>query len=393
MTTPSLLSNGIHQDVIAPYEAPAISEDKIRDELAAIDAFLMRHSRSTHTLRRYKTEVRRLWYWARDQGLLITELQRVDFERYEAFLRNPLPVERWCMSQKHPLHDPRWRPFTGPLSDPSIKHAFSAIQALMTTWLKDGYIRRDPLANKAPIKTYMGDTKLPVDTPVVLSNRPEPVPSRDRWFDDQMASAIRQALESLPSDTRALKAKKLQYTLIVRLLTISGMRISEAAHAIQGNLEERRNGWWLSIIGKGAEKRDIPIPSSFVVEALIPWRTFSGLPDLPVRNEPTPLVPPRFYRPGKDAITTRMALNIVKEVANMAVDFLPPDARRAAELLPRASNHWFRHSYATKLIDHGVPTKTILDTLGQSSEEILRIYDHKSEDERYSTVVNVSSIL
>jgi len=364
-----------------------INDGSYAAERHALYAFLYKFRRSPHTLRRYTTELSRLWRWAQWQGKFISSLSTLDLEHYEEFLRDPQPRDMWVMTKRYKKDDEGYRPFTGPLSISSIQHAFAAIQSLMTAWLKLGYIKTDPMAVKAKINSaHMSERP-------ALNDRPVPVPSEDRWFDDQMSEAIRNALAAMPEDTRNLKAKKVQYTLVVRLLTISGMRVGELANATQGNLRDKGNGWWLTIIGKGNKERDIPIPANFIADALIPWREFHVLPPLPSMEEETPLLPPRIYRPRKKAMTTRMALNIVKEVAQMAIQQLPPEAHYAATMLERASNHWFRHTYATKLIDNGVPTQTILKTLGQKSEEILRVYDHKSKEARHKAVVNVSSEL
>lgn len=219
------------------------------------------------------------------------------------------------------------------------------------------------------------------------------VASVDKWFDKEMREAIHEALDAMPSDTLPQCFKRHQYRLVIGLLQKSGCRISELENGFQGNFIERRTGWWLRVTGKGGEERDIPVPDDFIDQTLVPWRIFNKLPALPESGEVTPLLPARKHKPGKSGIRTRMALNIVKEVATMAIDFLPEHSRRAARCLAKASNHWFRHTFATALIDDDVPVKTILATMGQKSETTLRIYDHKSDDQRYDAVTRTSTNL
>ncbi|WP_455233535.1 tyrosine-type recombinase/integrase [Geopseudomonas aromaticivorans] len=392
-------------DEIEQGNCQELPEDVVNDgtdhaERMALSQFLARYQHSPHTLRRYSIELGRLWLWSKLHGKRISELSGAHLVAYENFLRDPQPRSDWCMPKRFKRHDPRWRPFTGPLSVSSIKHAFSAIQALMTVWLRSGYIERDPMATKVKTKAHMsGKSTIKPSTGMkevgpladaCVEKREAPVPSKQRWFDEVMSGAINQALSSMPDGTRSQLAKKLHYALVVRLLTVSGVRISEIANCAQGNLRAERNGWWLTVIGKGGEARDIPLPTAFITDTLIPWRTFNRLPSLPIEGEDTPMLPPRLYRPGKEGVTERQALKIVKAVGAMAVAFLPPDAHRAAQLLPRASNHWFRHSFATSLIDADVPVKIIMETMGHNSERVLRIYDHKSEDARHDAVVAVS---
>jgi integrase len=354
-------------------------------EKHAVAAFLYRWRNSPHTLRRYQTEIARLWVWAQDQQMLISELSTHDMDRYEDFLRDPQPRERWCSGSRYARSSEKWRPFVSGLSTDSVKHAFNAIRALLTSWLKSGYIQRDPMALKSPIGATLADGVERPDT--------APIESTERWFDQKMAGALRQALLSMPDSEPADKVKREQYTLIIRTLTVTGARVSELVGARQSQIYEDRSGWWIKLRGKGGKLRSVPLPPEYVSEVLIPWRINRGLSAIPRDDEETPLCPPRIWTPGKSAISSRMVLNIVKDVAAAATALLPQEAQRAIRLLPRASNHWFRHTFITALIDSNVPTKTIMTTVGQSSEKTLRIYDHKQDHDRHVDVTRVASTL
>lgn len=368
-----------------PIEALPEVDARTANEIAAIKAFLSKWSRSPHTLRRYRVEIARLWLWAAEKGRMISELTYEDLNAYRDFLQDPQPYERWCSGKKYRRDSPNWRPFVSALSLSSVHHAFSAIGALYSVWLRSGHITCDPMANVTKIREVLADGITPFAETTVDST--------EKWFDDRMASAIREALSVMPAETPAEEQQRAQYTLIIRTLTVTGARVSEVVHAKQSQIYEDRSGWWVKLRGKGGKIRTVPLPNDYITDVLMPWRIDHELPAIPESDEDTPLCPPRVWRQGKPGISSRMVLNIVKDIAARAAALLPADAQRASRLLPRASNHWFRHTFITALIDQNVPTKTILTTVGQNSEKTLRIYDHKQDHDRHVDVTRVASKL
>lgn len=354
-------------------------------EAAAVAQFLYRWRHSPNTLRRYQTELSRLWMWAADRSKLISQLDHQDFESYQDFLTDPQPKERWCSARRYPRESQEWRPFVKGLSSSSVQHAFNAIKALMTVWLRSGYIQSDPMANKAPVRHTLADKITPAEQ--------ASVPSEDRWFDAQMSQAIRDTIDEMPDDTQAEAEKKQQYALIIRTLSVTGARVSELTSAAQSQIYEDRSGWWIKLRGKGGKIRTVPLSGEYITEILMPWRIDHGLPAIPNQDETTPLFPPRGWRVGREGISSRMTLNIVKEVTQSAANRLPAEAQRASGLMRKASNHWFRHTFITSLIDNNVPTKTIMTTVGQNSEKTLRIYDHKQDRDRHQDITRVSATL
>lgn len=375
----------IEKQVAALKEFLSKVDARTEKEIGALKAFLSKWSQSPHTLRRYRIEIARLWLWATEQGCLISELSYEDLNAYRNFLQDPRPYERWCSGKKYRRDSQHWRPFVSALSLSSIHHAFSAIGAMYSVWLRSGHITCDPMANVTKIKEVLANGVTPfADTTV---------DSTEKWFDDRMASAIREALASMPEETPAAEQQRAQYTLIVRTLTVTGARVSELVHAKQSQIYEDRSGWWIKLRGKGGKLRTVPLPNDYITDVLMPWRIEHDLPAIPEVDEITPLCPTRAWKQGKPGISSRMVLNIVKDIAARAAALLPADAQRASRLLPRASNHWFRHTFITALIDQNVPTKTILTTVGQKSEHTLRIYDHKQDHDRHVDVTRVASKL
>jgi len=279
-----------------PIEALPEVDARTASEYAALKAFFSKWSKSPHTLRRYKVEVARLWLWATDKGRMISELTYEDLNDYQKFLQDPQPYERWCSGKKYRRDSPNWRPFVSALSFNSVQHAFSAIGALYGVWLRSGHITSDPMANAAKPKESLEDGVAPFAVSTV-----DPT---EKWFDDRMATAIREALTLMPAETPAEEQQRAQYILIIRTLTVTGARVSEIVHAKQSQIYEDRSGWWIRLRGKGGRIRTVPLPNDYITDVLMPWRIDHELPAIPEADEDTPLCPPRVWRQGKPGISS-----------------------------------------------------------------------------------------
>lgn len=87
----------------------------------------------------YRKEAERLLLWAaveRSKGL--EALDGDDCSAYLAFLASPTPTARWC-GPRAPRQSAGWRPFTGPLSPSSIRHAVRVLAALSAWMTRHGY--------------------------------------------------------------------------------------------------------------------------------------------------------------------------------------------------------------------------------------------------------------
>jgi len=67
-----------------------------------------------------------------EQQKPLSSLTREDFQDYEAFLRNPMPRERWC-GARAARYSEHWRPLLGPLTPASQQQARVIINALFKT--------------------------------------------------------------------------------------------------------------------------------------------------------------------------------------------------------------------------------------------------------------------
>jgi len=87
------------------------------------------------TLKSTTTELGRFLLWCQAQGKRFADIRVENLLAYKAFLCDPQPAEKWISSTRWPRRDPRWRPFAGSLSEPSLAIDFicAAIDALPGT--------------------------------------------------------------------------------------------------------------------------------------------------------------------------------------------------------------------------------------------------------------------
>src|ERR1700733_14581080 len=100
------------------------------NDLQAIQTWLLEFMHSPQTLRTYRKEAERLLLWAIiEKRKPFSSLSRDDLRDYELFLSDPQPQQNWC-GLRRPRDHLNWRPFKGPLSQDSIAHAITIINAL-----------------------------------------------------------------------------------------------------------------------------------------------------------------------------------------------------------------------------------------------------------------------
>lgn len=335
----------------------------------AIYRFLQEYKESPHTYRKYEKEVMRLFYWAVNvRGKAISDLDRWDYEAFENFLADPQPAADWC-GPRRPRTDPAWRPFTGPLSSASIRHALQVVNSLLTYWVDGGYISGNPLSLRrlkgkhAPVKKQ--------------------IESVDRFLDRQQWDTVWTSLEDLPRESYRDCAEYQRARYLLAILYQLGPRIGELEGTTHGAMfatrHEDQELWWLKVYGKGGKERDIPIPGPLLLE-IQQFRVFHELPALPIGPEDaTPFLPPLYLAQGRrkaGGVTARRVNQILKALLERAAARLEHRAPHKAAGLRQASAHWFRHTSITHDLDAGVPMKAVQNKHGHVNINTTQQYNH-----------------
>ena len=335
------------------------------NDLDAVRAWLAEFHDSPQTLRAYRKEAERLLLWAlMERGKPLSSLTREDCLRYEAFLADPQPRDRWC-GPKAPRFNARWRPLVGPLSPASRKMAMLIINALFSYLVKAGYLAGNPLA---------------------LARRRgrgiQPLRQVERYLEQDQWQALLAAVEALPRDTERACQHYARARYLVALLYLLGPRVSEVADHAMNSFVQVRGRWWWQVTGKGRKEARVPVNQD-MLEALREYRRFYGLLPLPTPDDTTPLV---MNLKGTAGIGDNMIYRIVKMLVAKGAARLQADDPHQAEKLRRASTHWFRHTSITHQADAGISLQFLQRNARHTRIDTTGRYLHAEEKEWHETM-------
>ncbi|OGI61759.1 MAG: integrase [Candidatus Muproteobacteria bacterium RBG_16_60_9] len=330
------------------------------NDIEAVKCWLAEFHDSPHTFRNYRKEVERLLVWA------ITELEkplsslgREDLSRYEAFLADPQPRDRWC-GPRTSRDSSAWRPFEGPLTPTSRRQVLIILNSMFGYLVAAGYLASNPIAL---IRRRTRITKPTVTTV-------------ERFLEHDLWQYVLQFVDSMPRETPGERARQERARFLFCLLYLLGPRVSEVASHTMGSFVERRGKWWWKVTGKGEKEAQIPVNQEMLA-ALERYRTFLGLSALPEPEEITPLVPTVG---GTRPVTANMVYRIVKDVLDRAAAAIEPQEPHKASKLRKASTHWLRHTAVTHQADAGIELRYLNKSARHAKLETTSIYLHADDD-------------
>jgi integrase/recombinase XerD len=343
----------------------AITEATTDIELAR--EFIAHGELSAKSIQNTQKELFRFLTWCREQaGKTLVQLNVADLNAYKEFLKDPPPD--WVSTTKWPRTDPRYRPFTGPLSDASRRQALIAVKGLMGFAEQTGYVRRNPGALVRNVRT--------------------PTASRITRYLTQ--SAIGLALDTVATrlaDTPAAMKRRARDRFLLLAYAHTGARLNEIVGASMGSIyTEGNDRWWLDVVGKGNKPRRLPVPPD-MLDAFRAYREAFELPPLASRTDRTPLVLSSRCR-ALARITDEAAAEAIKAIfADAATVAATRGDADTAATLRQASAHWLRHSMLTNHANNGVQLKTLQDTAGHANIATTAAYLHKTDNERYDEII------
>lgn len=347
-------------------EAEPLVAARSDSELAR--AFLYSSELSENSIKSTKKDLGRFLLWCQHHGKMLYQLHIEDLIAYKAFLKDPQPEETWISATKWPREDARWRPFSGPLSEPSMRQAFRVVKALLEFAKNAGYLRRNAGALVKNVKTAR-DARV------------------TRYLSMQAITYIYAAMGELPATSPAkIKARARDRFLLLGYIT-TGARLSELTGARMGAMYTEGDGrWWLDVVGKGAKPRRLPVAPDMLA-AFREYRMAFGLPAHAARDDITPLVL-SSRGPALASITDEAAANAMKSLFSAAAVLAEAAAEPdSASALRQASAHWLRHTMLTMHANNDVSLKALQDTAGHANISTTAIYLHKSDKERHDELI------
>ena len=322
---------------------------------------------SPKSIANVQKELYRFLTWCREEAKKgFQQLSVADLNAYKEFLKQP--PEDWISATKWPRSDPRYRPFSGPLSDPSRRQAMIAVKGVLTYAEQTGYLRRNPAR--------------------LVRNVRAPHASRiTRYLTPQAIALALAAVEQRAADTDAALRRRERDRFLLVAFAQTGARLNEIVGAHMGAIYSEGDGrWWLDVMGKGAKPRRLPVPPAMLA-AYRSYRRAYGLPEQTGRADRMPLVLSSRSREFT-RVTGEAASEALKAVfAAAAGEAAAQGDGDSAAALRQASAHWLRHSMLTNHANAGVQLKTLQDTAGHANIATTAAYLHKQDHERYDEIV------
>jgi site-specific recombinase XerD len=348
------------------------------DDAQALALFLRdRAQRSPHTLRAYRSELRRLigWCEAHRRGPL-SDLTRDDLLAFRRSLGDAGRQGRASGTARAIPSGPHEAPATHPFrSDASRRRALAVISSLFRYWQKTGYLVVNPAvelsgdgaarmtwtpARILPARLLMlGDAVTAGDRPVGVSPvvwaRRCAIWSLYRFSGARLAELEWSAEQGLPRLSVDEAARK---------------DVDTTAGVASVLPDPVGLAWTLHVRGKGGKVRAIPLPSR-CAPVLRDYRVLRGLPAEPAPFESIPLI----HSEKRDTLGHSGLYDEVKAVLRAAEETVPTSDAATRALLHAASTHWLRHGYArTLVVDHAVPLPVAQTLLGHASVQTTAAY-------------------
>ena len=338
-----------------------------RDDAELAREYISHGELSPKSIANLQKELYRFLTWCREEAhKTFQQLSVSDLNSYKEFLRQPPP--EWICTTKWPRNDPRYRPFSGPLSDASRRQAMIAIKGLLAFAEHTGYVRRNPAR--------------------LVRNVRAPHASRiTRYLTPQAIAYAMAAAEARSGESEAAARQRARDRFLLIAFAQTGARLNEIVSARMGSIYSEGDGrWWLDVLGKGNKPRRLPVPPA-TLAAFRDYRRSYGLLEQTGRADRTPLVlssRTREQAPITDEAASEALKAIFQLAANEAAARGDGDS---ASMLRQASTHWLRHSMLTNHANSGVQLKTLQDTAGHANIATTAGYLHKQDHERHDEIV------
>jgi integrase/recombinase XerD len=185
--------------------------------------------------------------------------------------------------------------------------------------------------------------------------RPEDRPNRDLSYDE-----VQEILHYYRERNGIV-----EYTFLL-LLSTTGLRVRELCQANMNDLFYAEGSYWLKVIGKRQEYREVYI-SDYAFRCIRAFRSIRGLDTVLHEEDATPMLTTlrkKAYNP------TQLSAQVTEMVERTQLPFLQ---YREQRITP----HTFRHAFAIMAAEKGADIFRIQQTLGHKKLDTTKIYLEK----------------
>lgn len=401
--------NAVINQHITSMSIDRIKEAGIIYELACDLLFSQRDNENSY--KSYRSELSCFLHWCFDVAHLSPrEVSRRDMDKFVAYCQNPpkaligyFNVAQFKYDKEHEqrIPNPDWRPFVGKKLDGKVQtytlsdNALKTKMAILSSFY--GFLMAEDFCESNPAQAWMNHSRFAQKRKYKVSDDDLNTLAFTELQWSYLISAVETLAEDLPElHQRSLFLIKLIYSCYLRVSDVSA-RIGYSP--IMGQfVQDKQTGIWRFNIpkSKGGKSRSIPI-SNALLEALMNYRRFLGLSDLPLINEQTPLfVRHRAAGRGRDAgfINANLGIRQVREEIQKLIEYGANEAENAgmfedADAMRKLTAHNIRHTGITHDINiYGRPLSHVQADAGHESIDTTSQYLHTTQQERHQSTVN-----
>ena len=329
----------------------------------AVEAWIAARANSDATRKVYAREVGRFLVWLRHErpGVSPQQLGVQDAVAFTGFLRE-IPAH-YISRRKASPGELGWAPFRGQLTPGSRKQALIVVSAWLDWLVEARHVEANPFRL---ISRKQGDDQ--TATGQVKAITEGAMQALLRYFEQE---------ESSPAIHRM--------RFILSFLESMGLRASELLAARLGDLVTLPEGLALKVHGKGAKNRHVTLNRQ-AREALNEYLAVRGLGDFLQAPAETPIL--ASARDPMTPITYPALYQTVRRWLEKAVSASALPQHEKSQLY-RASTHWLRHTFGTRLIEKGAAPDAVQSSMGHASPVTLSRYTRSSAKRQFSEVAKV----
>jgi site-specific recombinase XerD len=352
--------------LVASVPAPPALSGSLLGEVTTeqtVEAWIAARANSDATRKVYAREVGRFLVWLRHErpGVSPQQLGVQDAVAFTGFLRE-IP-SHFISRRKASPGELGWAPFRGQLTPGSRKQALIVVSSWLDWLVEARHLAANPFRL---VSRKQGDDQ--AATGEVKAITEGAMQALLRYFEHE---------EPSPAIHRM--------RFVLRFLESMGLRASELLAARLGDLVTLPEGLALKVHGKGAKNRHVTLNRQ-ARDALNDYLAVRGLGDFLQAPAETPIL--ASARDPMTPITYPALYQTVRRWLEKAVSSVDLPRHEKTQLY-KASTHWLRHTFGTRLIEKGAAPDAVQSSMGHASPVTLSRYTRSSARRQFSEVAKV----